>query len=142
MKFLNFLRWFFFIPLGLIASAIASLLATKLLKWVGEDGYFGGASWYIWLISGLVAAYSLAWVSFYIAPRITRFCKWMISGLLLAMGISTFIFLPATDSERVQLISGVPMTIMGFVLASWSPDKIGENLKIYNKRKTELGNND
>jgi hypothetical protein len=135
MKFLNFLRWIFFIPLGSIASALASALATILLKFIGEAGYFGGASWYVWLINGLVAAYSLAWVSFYIAPKITRFCKWIIVGLMLVLGISTFILVPTTNIERVQMISGVPMTIMGFIVASWSPEEIQRNLGLNNKKQ-------
>jgi hypothetical protein len=135
MKFLNFLRWFFFIPLGLVASALGSALATILLKLIGKAGYFGGASWYVWLINGLVAAYSLALVSFYIAPRITQFCKWIIVGLMLVLGISTFILVPAANIERVQMISGVPMTIMGFIVASWSPQEIERNLGLHNKKQ-------
>jgi len=47
MKFLNFLRWTFFIPLGLVASGLAGALATVLLKFIGGAGYFGGANWYV-----------------------------------------------------------------------------------------------
>jgi len=128
MKFLNFFRWIFFIPLGLFASALAGTLAIKLLKYIGEEGYFGGASWYIWLVNGLVSAYSLAWVSFYIAPKITQFCKWIIVGLMLFMALATFTIDPERiDVERIALISGVPLMIMGFILASWSPEEIKHN---------------
>ncbi|KKJ00154.1 hypothetical protein [Prochlorothrix hollandica] len=135
MKFLNFLRWIFFIPLGLVASALAGTLATLLLTIIGKAGYFGGASWYVWLINGLVTAYSLAWVSFYIAPKITRFCKWFIVGLMLVMGVSTFILVPAMNIERVQMTSGVSMTMMSFIMASWSPEEIERNLGLYNKKQ-------
>jgi hypothetical protein len=135
MNFLNFLRWIFFIPLGLVASALASTLATIFVKFIGKAGAFGGASWYMWLVNGLVAAYSLAWVSFYIVPKITRFCKWIVVGLMLVMGISTFIVVPTANIERVEMISGIPITIMGFVVASWSPEEIERNLELHNKKQ-------
>jgi len=79
----------------------------------------------------------LALVSFYIAPKITRFCKWIIVGLMLFIGIPLGILLSATNIERIQMIAaGVPMTLMGFIVAFWSPEQIKQNLGLPGKKES------
>lgn len=50
-------------------------------------------------------------------------------------GDFNILLVPATNIERIQMISGVPMTIMGFIVASWSPEEIERNLGLHNKKQ-------
>ena len=141
MNILNLIRWISFIPLGLVGSSIIGPLIAMFMTSIKEDRFFEGhPEWYIWLINGVVVSYSFAWISFYIAPKINRFCKWIIVGLILFMGISKsilVIFDPVVNYEKIEILRQLSITIIGLIIASWSLEEIKCNFGLHNKQNSE-----
>ena len=69
-KSLRLVRWIFFLPLGFLASVLIGFLATTITEFIG------GASWWVWLVSGAAPGGAFIVISFIVAPEKNKFTKW------------------------------------------------------------------
>lgn len=103
---MKILRWILFLPLGFVASFVFGFLAVMLTN------FFGGASWYVWLVSGAASSGAFIIVSLKVAPEENSISKWLTFATVSILGFIEIIgpFLFSTDLSKS--FAGVAMVIM------------------------------
>lgn len=113
-SFLTTIRWILYLPAAFIASMIAGLLGNLIAS------MFGGADWYVWVVSGAASAGSFLFVAFYIAPYANAFTKWSTISVVAALGALSATGSLLGDGQKVASFAGLTM-LMFSVWAAKQP---------------------
>ena len=107
-SFLTTIRWILYLPLALIASAISGVIGHSVAS------VFGGADWYVWVVSGAASACSFMFVAFYVAPHANAFAKWSTISVVAAMGALSATGSLLGDGQQVASFTGLTMLAFSF----------------------------
>lgn len=105
---INKLRWLAFVPLALLASLLVGAAAT----WLTE--LFGGAAWYVWLVSGAASAWAFFFVALHVAPAISPVVKWVSVIVVGVLGLVSALGALMAGREPIRAITGAVM--VGFAV--------------------------
>jgi uncharacterized membrane protein len=100
---MKILRWLLFLPLGFIASVLLGYLATTITDFIG------GASWYVWLISGAVSGGAFIIVSLKVAPEENSTSKWLTFVTVTTLGLLSALGPILAGGELASSFAGVAM---------------------------------
>ncbi len=103
---MKFLRWALFLPLGFIASVICGYFANLITE------VMGGASWYVWLISGAVSGGAFIVVSIKVAPEENKTSKWLTFGTVSILGALSSLGAIMAGKQLVSALAGLAMIAM------------------------------
>ena len=100
------LRLIAFAPLALVASLLAGGFANTLAE------FFGGSSWYGWLVGGLASAWAFFYVAFRVAPSPTKVIKWISVALVGGIGFLAAVGPLMTMRNPASALTGLAMLLM------------------------------
>lgn len=104
-------RWIVCIPAGFLASVILGAAAS----WITDA--FGGAGWYIWLVSGAASAFAFFWIAFHVAPARTSALKWAVVVIVGLLGLMAAVGPLLVQREPARAFAGVAMIFMAIAYA-------------------------
>lgn len=107
-KSLRLVRWIFFLPLGFLASVFIGFLATTITEFIG------GASWWVWLVSGAASGGAFIVISFIVAPEKNKFTKWATFSIVVILGILSALGPILVWEEKSRAFAGIAMVIAAF----------------------------
>lgn len=102
------------IPAGFLASVILGAAAS----WITDA--FGGASWYIWMVSGAASAFAFFWIAFHVAPARTSGLKWTVVAIVGLFGLMAALGPLLAQREPARAFAGVAMMFMAITYARMS----------------------
>lgn len=120
-SFLTTLRWILYLPTALIASVIAGVLGHSIAS------VFGGADWYVWVVSGAASAGSFMFTAFYVAPHANAFTKWSIISVVAAIGTLSATGSLLGDGQKVASFTGLTMLAFSFWAAKQPVKELAGN---------------
>lgn len=124
-SFLITTRWILYLPVAFIASVIGGFIGHSVAS------VFGGADWYVWVVSGAASASSFMFTAFYIAPHTNAFTKWSIISIVAIIGALSATGSLLGDGQKVASFTG--LTMLAF--SCWAAKQpISELSKISSKR--------
>lgn len=114
------LRLVVFLPLALVASVFAGGAANTM----GE--FFGGSTWYGWLLSGAASAWAFFYVAFRVAPLPSRAVKWICVAIVGTIGLLSALGPLLVGRNRVASLAGLVMLVIAIYYARRPVSSVAE----------------